>query len=41
MAKMFPDRISADAPMSERNVFEALAELPDEWVVFHSVAWVP
>lgn len=40
MARMFPDRIIDDrVPRSERTVFEALATLNDEWMVFHSVAW--
>ena len=38
-AKMFPSKIGADAPHSERTVFAALAALPAEWRVFYSVAW--
>ena len=40
MARMYPDRILDEAtPRSERMVFEALAGLDDDWMVFHSVAW--
>lgn len=37
---MFPDRILGEGvPPSERKVFEALSQLDDDWMVFHSVAW--
>ena len=40
MAQLFPPRLIGDnIPGSERKVFEALATLDDEWMVFHSVAW--
>lgn len=39
MAICIPDRPAADAPSSERAVFNALTKLPDSWRVMHSVAW--
>ena len=40
MARMFPERVlDPKTPASERRVFDALQELDDEWMVFHSVAW--
>ncbi len=40
MARMYPPTlIGASVPNSERRVFTALAELGDDWMVFHSVAW--
>jgi hypothetical protein len=40
MARMFPERLTADAPTSERKVHEALRTgLDDSFVVFHSVSW--
>ncbi len=39
MAKMFPERINDGAPPSEHAVFEALSDIDDSWMVFHSVRW--
>ena len=40
MARMFPpNSLGGSTPTSERKVFEALSELDDDWMVFHSVAW--
>ncbi len=40
MARMFPERLTADAPTSERRVHEALRTgLDDSFVVFYSVSW--
>jgi len=39
MAKMYPQRLPENASASERPIFTALAQLPDPWRVFHSVAW--
>ena len=40
MARMFPERLTADAPSSERRVHEALRTgLDGSFVVFHSVSW--
>ena len=41
MARMFPERVlDPKTPASERRVFDALQELDDEWMVFHSVGKV-
>ena len=40
MARMFPERLTMDAPTSERRVHEGLRTgLDDSFVVFHSVSW--
>lgn len=39
MAQMYPPRIAEGTPRSERDVFERLAQLDDDYVVFHSVPW--
>lgn len=40
MARTFPERLTADAPTSERRVHEALRTgLDESFVVFHSVSW--
>ena len=42
MARMFPPLISIlkeDTPLAERLVYEALEQLPQEYIVFHSVQW--
>ena len=39
MARLYPHGPGSDAPESERLVFDALAKLPDNWRVFHSVVW--
>ena len=42
MAKMFPpirEVLGDDVPMAERLVYESLANLPNEYIVFHSVQW--
>ena len=38
-ARMIPDRPPAE-PQSERQVYLALQNLPDGWVVIHSVPWL-
>lgn len=40
MARMFPERLTSDAPTSEQRVHQALRTgLDDSFVVFHSVSW--
>ncbi len=39
MAQMYPPRIAQGTPRSERDVFERLAQLDDDYLVFHSVPW--
>jgi hypothetical protein len=39
MARMYPNKLPADASPSEGPVYRALTKLPDEWRVFHSVGW--
>ena len=39
MAQMYPPRCPSSAPRSEQDVFEQLAQLDDDYVVFHSVPW--
>ena len=39
MATMYPPRFPSGSPTSERNVYEALQGLDDDWLVFHSVGW--
>ncbi len=40
MARMIPDEMEEDnGSYGERQAFEALKKLPDEYVVFHSVRW--
>lgn len=39
MAVMYPDRFPADGPDSERQVYNRLATLPDDWHVLHDIAW--
>ncbi len=39
MARLYPPQPPGSAPSSERMVFERLAGLDDDWLVFHSVAW--
>jgi hypothetical protein len=37
MAEIFPPKTPRDAPRSEREVYRALATLPDPWVVIHDI----
>lgn len=37
MARMYPARVADHAQFGEKMVYAALAELPDDWVVFHNV----
>lgn len=39
MAKCFPSRPVSGTPLAEIKVFDALASLPDPWMIFHSVGW--
>ncbi len=40
MAKMIPSKMEEDHDsFGERQVFEALKKLPDDYTVFHSVRW--
>lgn len=40
MAQMIPQTMEEDNnSFGERQVFEALKKLPDEYTVFHSVRW--
>ena len=41
VARMYPERPKEETPHSERRIFESLKnQLDDNWVVFHSVAWI-
>lgn len=40
MAKIIPEKvIDFNSSYGEKQVFESLKKLPDEYVVFYSVAW--
>lgn len=39
VARRFSLRADQDWPRSERRVWDALAQLSEQWVVFHSVRW--
>lgn len=39
MAVMYPERFPAGGPESEREVYTVLLGLPNDWYVFHDVAW--
>lgn len=40
MAKIIPERtIDFNSSYGEKQVFEALKKLPDDYIVFYSVAW--
>ena len=41
MAQMIPQAMEEDNnSFGERQAFEALKKLPDEYTVFHSVRWI-
>lgn len=37
MAQMYPKRVSEHVQNGEKLVYETLAKLPDDWVVFHNI----
>lgn len=39
MSRMLPSTLPPHSPASEYNVHKALATLPDDWTVLHSVRW--
>ena len=40
MARFYPNTQTASAPLSEKQVFEALKKLSDDWVVVHGLRFV-